>query len=104
LPSEKAFINWRESSSRGFVFAVKVSRFITHIKRLKDVEESVQNFLARADSLQDKLGPLLYQLPPTMKRSDETLETFLSILPRQYRHVFEFRHESWLDDDVFNIL
>ena len=104
LPSEKAFINWRESSSGGFVFAVKVSRFITHIKRLKDVEESVQNFLARADSLQDKFGPLLYQLPPTMKRSDETLETFLSILPRQYRHVFEFRHESWLDDDVFNIL
>jgi len=104
LPSERAFINWRESSSRGFVFAVKVSRFITHIKRLRNMEEPMQNFLARADFLQDKLGPLLYQLPPTMKRNDETLETFLSILPRQYRHVFEFRHESWIDGDVFNIL
>jgi uncharacterized protein YecE (DUF72 family) len=104
LPSDGAFINWRESSSRGFVFAVKVSRFITHIKRLKNVEEPMQNFLARADYLQDKLGPLLYQLPPTMKRSDETLEAFLSILPRQYRNVFEFRHESWIDDGVFKIL
>jgi len=104
LPSEKAFINWRESSSRGFVFGVKVSRFITHIKRLKNVEESMQNFLARTDSLQDKLGPLLYQLPPTMKRNDETLEAFLSILPRQYHHVFEFRHESWIDDGIFKIL
>ena len=104
LPSERAFINWRESSSPGFVFAVKVSRFITHIKRLRNMEEPTQNFLARADFLQNKLGPLLYQLPPTMKRNDEALETFLSILSRQYRHVFEFRHESWIDDDVFNIL
>ncbi|MBM4445929.1 MAG: DUF72 domain-containing protein [Chloroflexi bacterium] len=104
LPSEKAFTNWRESSSRGFVFAAKVSRFITHIKRLKNVEEPMQNFLTQADFLRDKLGPFLYQLPPGMKRNDETLETFLAILPRQYRHVFEFRHESWIDDGVFNIL
>ena len=104
LPSERAFINWRESSSGDFVFAVKVSRFITHIKKLRNMEEPMQNFLARADFLQDKLGPLLYQLPPTMKRNDEALEFFLSMLPRQYRHVFEFRHESWINDDVFNIL
>jgi len=104
LPSEKAFVNWRQSSSRGFVFAVKVSRFITHIKRLKNVEEPLQNFLSRANFLQDKLGPLLYQLPPGIKRNDETLESFLSILPRQYCHVFEFRHESWIDDGVFDIL
>jgi uncharacterized protein YecE (DUF72 family) len=104
LPSEKAFVNWRESSPEGFVFAVKVSRFITHIKRLRSVEEPMQNFLTRAAFLRDKLGPLLYQLPPGMKRNDESLEAFLSILPRQYRHVFEFRHQSWLDDGVFNIL
>ncbi len=104
LPSEKAFMNWRASSSKGFVFAVKVSRFITHIKRLKSMEEPVQNFLTRADLLQDRLGPILYQLPPTMKRNDETLEVFLSILPLQHRHVFEFRHQSWIDDGVFNIL
>lgn len=103
LPSEAAFTNWRKSSPDGFVFAVKVSRFITHIKRLKNVEESLSNFLSRADFLQDKLGPLLYQLPPSMKRNDEVLEAFLSMLPERYRHVLEFRHESWLDNCVFNI-
>ncbi|HIE16991.1 MAG TPA: DUF72 domain-containing protein [Dehalococcoidia bacterium] len=104
LPSEKAFVNWRESSSQSFVFAVKVSRFITHIKRLKDAEEPLENFLGRAGFLQHKLGPLLYQLPPNMKRDDKRLEAFLSILPAQYCHVFEFRHESWLDDSVFQML
>jgi uncharacterized protein YecE (DUF72 family) len=104
LPSEKAFINWREASPEGFIFAVKVSRFITHVKRLKDAEEPLQNFLERADLLVDKLGPLLYQLPPNMKRNDERLESFLSILPGQYRHVFEFRHESWFDDAVLKVL
>lgn len=104
LPSEKAFVNWREASSNGFIFALKVSRFITHIKRLRNVEEPLQNFLSRVDFLQDKLGPLLYQLPPNMKRNDGTLEAFLAILPPQYRHVFEFRHESWIDDGVFDIL
>jgi len=104
LPSEEAFVNWRESSSEGFVFAVKVSRFITHIKRLKNAEEPLGNFLSRADFLQGKLGPFLYQLPPNMTRNDETLEAFLAILPHQYRHIFEFRHESWIDDSVFSIL
>lgn len=104
LPSEKAFTNWRESSSKGFVFAIKVSRFVTHVKRLKDVEEPLRKFLSRADSLQNKLGPLLYQLPPNMKRDDGALEAFLAILPPQYRHVFEFRHESWIHDGVFSIL
>jgi uncharacterized protein YecE (DUF72 family) len=104
LPSERAFVNWKESSPQNFVFAVKVSRFITHIKRLKNVKEPLQNFLARADFLQNRLGPLLYQLPPGMKRNDEALEAFLVILPRQYRHVFEFRHKSWFDGSIFDIL
>jgi uncharacterized protein YecE (DUF72 family) len=104
LPSEKAYINWRETSPKGFIFAVKVNRFITHIKRLKDAEEPLHNFLDRADLLVDKLGPLLYQLPPNMKRDDERLESFLGVLPDRYRHVFEFRHESWFDDEVFRVL
>jgi uncharacterized protein YecE (DUF72 family) len=62
LPSEKAFVNWREASPEGFVFSVKVSRFITHVKRLKNSKEPLQNFLERVDLLVDKLGPLLYQL------------------------------------------
>jgi len=104
LPTEKAFVSWRESSPDNFAFAVKVSRFITHVKRLRNVESAPETFLSRARLLQNKLGPLLYQLPPNMKRNKEVLENFLSLLPREYQHVFEFRHDSWIDDAVFDIL
>jgi len=104
LPSETAFTTWYDSSSPNFTFAVKVSRFITHIKRLKNSQEAVENFITRAKILSDKLGPLLYQLPPNMHRNDQVLESFLSILPQDIRHVFEFRHQSWLEDKVFEIL
>ncbi len=76
LPSEKAFTTWRESTPDNFVFAVKVSRFITHIKRLKNLGSAVDNFLSRVALLGEKLGPLLYQLPPNMKRNDELLKDF----------------------------
>jgi len=104
LPSEKAFTTWRESTPDNFMFAVKVSRFITHIKRLRNVGPAVEAFLSRADFLGEKLGPLLYQVPPSMKRNDELLQSFLSSLPRRYQHVIEFRHESWIDEAVFDIL
>lgn len=104
LPSEAAFATWYNSSPPDFSFAAKVSRFITHIKRLKDTEEAVDNFITRARILKEKLGPLLYQLPPNMHRNDERLASFLSNLPRGMRHVFEFRHESWLEEKVFEIL
>jgi uncharacterized protein YecE (DUF72 family) len=104
LPSEKAFTTWRESTPENFIFAVKVSRFITHIKRLRNLGSAVENFLSRATFLKEKLGPLLYQLPPSMKRNDELLQNFLSTLPSKYQHVIEFRHESWIDEAVFGIL
>ena len=104
LPTEQAFITWRESSPPNFLFTVKVSRFITHIKRLKNVDDALDNFLSRARFLDNKLGPLLYQLPPNMHRNDAVLESFLRLLPQHLRHVFEFRHKSWLDDRVFELL
>ena len=104
LPSEAAFAAWHESSPANFIFAVKVSRFITHIKRLKNTEEAVEKFISRAKILGDKLGPLLYQLPPNMHRRDEVLESFLSTLPRGLKHVIEFRHQSWLEEEVFETL
>jgi len=104
LPSEQAFSSWWQLSPPGFVFAVKVSRFITHIKRLKSVEEPLQTFLNRANLLREKLGPLLYQLPPGMKRNEQVLEAFLQTLPSGYQHVVEFRNESWLNSDVFGVL
>jgi len=104
LPSEKAFTTWRESTPENFIFAVKMSRYITHIKKLRNLGSAVENFLSRAVLLEEKLGPLLYQLPPNMKRNDELLQSFLSSLPAIYQHVIEFRHESWIDEAVFDIL
>jgi len=104
LPSEKTFATWRQSTPDNFVFAVKVSRFITHIKRLRNLGSAMDKFLTHAALLKEKLGPLLYQLPPNMKRNDELLRSFVSALPPEYQHVFEFRHESWIDHSVFRIL
>ena len=104
LPSEKAFINWRDSSPPEFIFSVKVSRFITHIKRLRDTDEPTASFMARARLLEGKLGPVLYQLPQNLKRDDQLLENFIQMLPNNACHVFEFRHTSWFDDKVFDLL
>lgn len=104
LPSEEAFARWRDSTPDDFVFALKVSRFITHIKRLKNTGEALATFINRAKILGGKLGPLLYQLPPSMHRNDEVLDSFLSTLPGRLRYVVEFRHPSWLEDEVFKIL
>lgn len=104
LPSENAFANWRDSSPAGFTFATKVSRFITHIKRLKNTQEAMETFLSRAKILEDKLGPLLYQLPPNMHRNDGILEAFVSGLPQGIKHVIEFRHQSWFEEEIFKIL
>jgi uncharacterized protein YecE (DUF72 family) len=83
---------------------VKVSRFITHIKRLKGCDEALSNFMSRSILLKDKLGPLLYQLPPGLHRDDMLLSAFLNKLPRELKHVIEFRHESWLVEEVFEIM
>ncbi len=104
LPSGDAFKKWYGSSPPEFLFAVKVSRFITHIKRLKDCDEALINFMSRSALLKDKLGPLLYQLPPGLHRDDTLLSDFLDKLPRGLKHVIEFRHESWLVEEVFEIL
>jgi uncharacterized protein YecE (DUF72 family) len=104
LPSESTFASWYSKSIPNFIFAVKVSRFITHVKRLKDCGEPLTTFLDRAGILKEKLGPLLYQLPPGMHRDDSTLKAFLTILPAGLKHVFEFRHESWLDEGIFKLL
>jgi len=104
LPSEEAFARWYDSVPADFVFAVKASRYITHIKRLKNTEEAVETFTTRARILDEKLGPILYQLPPNMHRNDEVLESFLSILPQGMKHVIEFRHQSWLEEGVLAVL
>lgn len=107
LPKEKTFENWGRVVPSGFRFAVKASRYITHIKRLKDCEEPLETFLGRARLLGDALGPVLFQLPPQFKRNVRTesaLADFLALLPRDLHHVFEFRDRAWHTPDVFFLL
>lgn len=104
LPAASTFITWRRQAPPGFIFAVKANQYITHIKRLRDPEESVERFLERTRLLGDHLGPILYQLPPRFPCHLERLEHFLATLPGDLTHVVEFRDERWLNDDVLALL
>ena len=104
LPEASTFANWADKAPRGFLFAVKASRFLTHMKKLKDPEEPVERFFSRAGALGRHLGPVLYQLPPGWKLDGARLEHFLQILPRGVAHVIEFREPSWYTDQVFELL
>jgi uncharacterized protein YecE (DUF72 family) len=107
LPQEKTFSNWGRKVPDDFRFAVKASRFVTHIKRLKDCREPVETFSDRARAMGEHLGPILYQMPPNFhrnERNEAALSDFLSTLPRDLRHVFEFRHDSWFNSEVFALL
>jgi len=109
LPGREVFGSWYKRTPKPFSFALKGSRSITHIKRLKDCREPVSLFLNHASPLKEKFGALLWQLPPKFRFQKERLEEFcvlLSTLPRskRLRHAFEFRDESWLCEEAFRIL
>jgi len=104
LPSENAFARWRDLSPPGFLYAVKASRLITHLKKLRNAETALDSFVERVRLLGDRLGPVLWQLPPNMKRNEALLDDFLRLLPTDLQHVFEFRNESWFDDAVLDLL
>jgi uncharacterized protein YecE (DUF72 family) len=104
LPSEAMVEGWARRAPDGFLFAWKVSRFITHNKKLKDCAESVELVFGRMAPLGPHYGPALIQLPPQLRRNDERLAGFLKLLPKGRRHTVEFRHESWYDPAVFRIL
>ncbi len=104
LPTEKTFIRWREEGPEEFIYALKVSRTITHLKKLRQPKEALDRFLARARLLGTKLGPILYQLPPNWHCNAERLAEFLDLLPGDLQHVIEFRDQSWHCDEVFELL
>ena len=101
MPTPRTTGAWREQAPEGFKYALKAPRRITHEKRLRDCADTVGFFAAAARVLEGHLGPLLFQLPPTYKCDLGRLEAFLSILPADLPSAFEFRHDSWLTEDVF---
>ena len=104
LPPESAVEMWREGTPRHFRFAVKGSRFITHMKKLKDPEQSLERFFARADLLGSKMGPILFQLPPNWPVDAERFAAFLKALPTRRRYAFEFRNETWNTPEIDRLL
>jgi uncharacterized protein YecE (DUF72 family) len=105
LPNVSSVLGWVEQTPPGFLFAVKASRYLTHVRRLRQLEDGVRRLYERIDPLvrSAKLGPVLWQLPPTFKRDDEQLVEALEALPTG-RHAFEFRHSTWYVEDVYALL
>ena len=105
LPTVKAVQGWVDQTPDDFVFTVKGSRYLTHVKRLRDLGDGLGRFYERLEPLvrSPKLGPVLWQLPPTFRRDDERLADILGRLPAG-RHCFEFRHPSWFAEDVYELL
>jgi len=104
LPEEATLDAWRDAVPASFRFAVKASRYITHMKKLKDPQASIARFFARIERLGERLGPVLFQLPPNWHCNAERLAAFLDALPAGYRYAFEFRDESWWTDEVAELL
>ena len=104
LPKKTVVAGWFDRTPEDFLFSVKGSRFITHIKRLDEVQEAVDTFLDRLSPLKDKLGSVLFQLPPSMKIDTGKLDLFLQSLPPKKRFAFEFRDPSWFDEAVYAFL
>jgi uncharacterized protein YecE (DUF72 family) len=104
LPSESTVAAWHDRTPAGFVFAWKASRFITHNKKLKDCADSIALVYGRMAPLKEKFGPVLFQLPPQLRRNDERLAAFLKLLPNRHRAVVEFRDPGWYDEAVFDLL
>ncbi len=104
LPQPSMIENWKEQVPKRFRFSIKASQRITHIKRINNVADETKYLLETAALLGDRLGVVLFQLPPNMKKDTVRLAAFLDLLPAATRAAFEFRHETWFDEEVFGLL
>jgi uncharacterized protein YecE (DUF72 family) len=104
MPTPRTIAGWDRDTPAGFVFALKASRRITHQARLRDVADPVRYLLETVHSLGPKLGPLLFQLPPNLRKDAVRLGDCLALVPPGVRVAVEFRHDSWLDDEVYGVL
>jgi uncharacterized protein YecE (DUF72 family) len=103
-PRDSTIEKWVRTTPENFVFSVKASKFITHVKRLKDTRDSLSLFLQKAELFGKKLGVILFQLPPSLKKDLVLLKNFLDLLPKDKLFAMEFRHKSWLDEEVYSLL
>ena len=105
LPKEKVLLDWAAQGPETFTFAFKASQRITHHARLKEGSADLVDFLLKnTAALGSRLGPILFQLPPNLKKEANRFRGFLGLLPSDRRYVFEFRHESWFDDEIFDAM
>ncbi len=104
LPSSATFTSWAERTPDDFRFALKLSRYLTHVRRLREPTDAVNLFLERAAPLASKTGPLLFQLPPTMRCDVDRLAAVLAVIPQRWRVAVEFRHASWYTDEVTSVM
>jgi uncharacterized protein YecE (DUF72 family) len=104
LPTESGLETWRESTPKGFCFAAKGSRFLTHMKKLKDPAQGVGRFFERADRLGRKLGPIVFQLPPWWEVNADRLREFLETLPPRHKYSFELRNPTWHTEEIYRLL
>jgi len=104
MPTEPLLNAWTIEVPENFKFVLKAPQQITHIQRLKGTDDSVSHFFKVAQALQKRLGPLLFQLPPNLKKDAALLGDFLALLPTGHRPAFEFRHQSWFDSQIFALL
>ncbi|MDQ8052175.1 MAG: DUF72 domain-containing protein [Pedobacter sp.] len=103
-PEAHQFAAWKMGVPDDFIFAVKANRFFTHLKKLNVTESDVLSFLDQAAHLEQKLGPILFQLPPSWKINLQRLENFLNLLPKNYRYTFEFRNHTWYGEELYRML
>lgn len=104
LPKEQSLEKWYKRAPKNFIYSVKANRYITHIKRLKETSDALERFFEIIGLLKETLGPILYQLPPSLHKNLELLESFIELLPAEQKGVFEFRHKSWYSPDTFGLL
>ncbi|MFP4529635.1 MAG: DUF72 domain-containing protein [Candidatus Kapaibacterium sp.] len=104
LPDRDTLRKWRDAAPDNFIFSVKGSRYITHMKKLNDPEQSGEKLFEAIEALGDNIGPVLFQLPPRWHFNAERLEQFLGVLPKNYKYALEFRDRTWLCDEAYEIL
>lgn len=103
-PSEESIARWRDTVPTDFMFSVKASRYITHLKKLRDPAQTLPSFVERVELLGERLGPVLFQLPPRWRSNPDRLGVFLGALDPRHRYAFEFRDPTWFEAPVLRLL